>query len=281
MSKNKIEVIGILINTELKDFKLYHQQVEKTSCGLSSSSTSAEGLENIKEILASSDHASSEFVIVCDDSCPMKEAHIKTVLALIKENNLKPSLFLIGNKDLVLSEEITQKLSFTHIAPYTQEPFELLKSSVKDKLDLAHKTKQFLSCFEKNKTAFNSQLAVLAKKAKQLRKDKQFTAADAAERLHQELTKKADAYFANPTEEAYSTFKKHSKADIEQAHKELDKHRGCKRVLGNIGLAILGFGILYFVAIAIHKNLFFNKTDSSKKLDQFAKLIDADTFRMK
>jgi hypothetical protein len=130
-------------------------------------------------------------------------------------------------------------------------------------------------------TPADTQLSVISEKATKLRNDGHLTAADKADQLYTNLTKSSQTYFAYPTEEAYVTFKNQIKDDIKNAHKELDKHRGWKRLLGNIGLAILGFGILYLAAVVINRNVFFNKTDSAEKLDNLEKFIDNNTYQMK
>ncbi|MCL5273103.1 MAG: hypothetical protein M1486_07385, partial [Gammaproteobacteria bacterium] len=52
---------------------------------------------------------------------------------------------------------------------------------------------------------------------------------------------------------------------------ELEHHRGLKQLLGNILLAVLGFGVVYLAAAAINKavtgNFLFFKTESAKIVD--------------
>lgn len=79
----------------------------------------------------------------------------------------------------------------------------------------------------------------------------------------------------------YIKFKDQAKKAIDHAHTELDNHRGWKQVLGNIGLAILGFGVFYLAAVLINRNVFFNTTDSSKKLNNLETLLDNDVFKIK
>ncbi len=122
------------------------------------------------------------------------------------------------------------------------------------------------------------QLKIISDKASTLRDDGHSEAAKEATELHKKLTEHSKTYFANPTKETYLDFKEQAKKAIKEAHKELDNHRGWKRVLGNIGLAILGIGVLYLAAVLINRNVFFNKTDSSEKLDSLEKLIDNNSY---
>lgn len=292
MSKKEINVIGILIDTEYKDFKLYeagqsweHNEHEGTySSNSTSGSSSVEGLKDILGFLSFEKNPATQFVIVYDVSCPKKEEHIKKLLSginKIKKNDLLPSLVSIGHEESPLSEDITGQVSLITEVANTGNLSELLKNIVEKKVINTKKEIEFSSNLEKKQKAFTSQLSVILEKGKQLRKDGHLIAADKADELHRNLTERSQTYFSNPTEEAYITFKKLSKGDIEKAHEELDKHRGWKRVLGNIGLAILGFGVLYLVAVAINRNIFFNKTDSSEKLDNFERIIDDNVYQMK
>lgn len=73
-------------------------------------------------------------------------------------------------------------------------------------------------------------------------------------------------------------FKNKCEKAIEEARPILEKHRGWKQILGNIGLVIVGLGVGYVVAGSIHKIktgkfLFFN-TDSSSKLNKVEESIE-------
>lgn len=292
MSKKEIHVIGILIAEEREDFKLYeseqsyeHNEHEGTySSNSTSGSSLVEGLEGIFDFLSSEKTPATQFVIVYDVSCLNKEAHIKTLLLeinKIKKNALLPSLVSIGHEESPLSEDITGQVSLIKKVANTENLSELLKNIVEKKVINTKKEIEFSSNLKKKIKAFTSQLDVILEKGKQLRKDGHLIAADKADELHRNLTIRSKKYFSNPIKDNYTIFKKLSIDDINKAHIELDKHRGWKRVLGNIGLAILGFGVLYLVAVAINRNIFFNKTDSSVKLDNFKRLIDDNVYQMK
>lgn len=136
--------------------------------------------------------------------------------------------------------------------------------------------KEASECFSYSRQLheFDTQLKIISTKAVELRTSGYVTAADAANKLHENLKNYAQTYFDNPTKEAHAIFKKLAKKELDIAHEVLDKHRGWKQILGNVALAILGLGIFYLIAVAVNRNIFFNKTDSSKKLDNFEKFID-------
>lgn len=122
MSKKSINVIGIMIDAEYKNFKLYHQDEsweESTQNGThTSNSTSGEGwVEGLRDILgylSIPPDANTQFVIVYDVSCPNKEEHIKKLLAginKIKNNDLLPTLISIGHEQSPWNEDITGQVS--------------------------------------------------------------------------------------------------------------------------------------------------------------------------
>lgn len=61
---------------------------------------------------------------------------------------------------------------------------------------------------------------------------------------------------------------------IDKAKLELEKHRGCKKLLGNLLLLILTLGTAHIANKIVNKHfLFFRETDSSKKLKQLEHTI--------
>ena len=73
----------------------------------------------------------------------------------------------------------------------------------------------------------------------------------------------------------YKIYKEKSLAIINQERSELDKHRGYKQILGNLLILILTLGTAQLINKACNdKFLFFNSTDSSKKLDNLNKIIE-------
>ncbi|KTD32360.1 effector protein B, substrate of the Dot/Icm secretion system [Legionella moravica] len=248
-----------------------------------SGSGSVEGFRDILGYLSVPFPADTQFVVY-DVSCPNKEEHIKKLLTGInklKQNDLLPTLISIGHEQSPLSEDISGQVSIIKEVPNTVINNELLKNIVQKELINNKKEIEFPLKLEKKQKEFDTQLSIISKKATKLRNYGHITAADKADQLYTNLTKLSQTYFPNPTEEAYVTFKNQTKDKIKNAHKILDKHRGWNRVLGNIGLAILGFGILYLAAVVINRNVFFNKTDSTEKLDNLEKLIDNNAYQMK
>lgn len=133
-------------------------------------------------------------------------------------------------------------------------------------------------------TKLREQLDLIANKAAAFRivaeKNPNFLSArDAAETLHQRLNTALDNYNATPqTKATHALFQQHCRDAIDEARPVLEKHRGWKKILGNIGLAVAGLGIGYVVAglinLKINKQfLFFSQTDSCKKVDMLADSI--------
>jgi hypothetical protein len=61
---------------------------------------------------------------------------------------------------------------------------------------------------------------------------------------------------------------------IDKAKLELEQHRGCKKILGNLLLLILTLGTAHIANKMVNKHfLFFRETDSSKKLKQLEHTI--------
>ncbi|KTC75365.1 effector protein B, substrate of the Dot/Icm secretion system [Legionella birminghamensis] len=286
MPKKEINVTGILIDAEDEKFKFYQVDEDWTyndsghSSAPTSGSCSAEGLENILALLALNESSNAQFVIMYDVSCPKKEELIKKLLSEIKKKDSPVTLVSIGHEESPLSKAITEQLAKSREIAKVSSPDRLLKAVVDKEVLEIKKGILFSVNLEKKREAFTEQLQIISQKAQKLRKDKHITAADAADALHRSLTDLSETYFSHPSEEAYITFRRESKKAIQKGHEELDKHRGWKRVLGNFGLAILGFGLLYGIAVAINGGLFFNKTDSAEKLDSLEILIDNNAYQM-
>lgn len=69
-------------------------------------------------------------------------------------------------------------------------------------------------------------------------------------------------------------YKANALAVINEAKPELEKHRGCKKLLGNLLLLILTLGTAHIANKIVNKHfLFFRETDSSKKLKQLEHTI--------
>ena len=140
-------------------------------------------------------------------------------------------------------------------------------------LDFEASFKQAMS-FPSRKHTFVNSLTAIQTKATELLERKNVIAANAAQELYDTLTLASDAYFNNPNADTYQEFKTAAQVAIDEAAKTLDEHRGWKQILGNIMLAIIGLGVFYLVAVAINGGLFFNKTDSRKKLDTLQQAVE-------
>lgn len=216
----------------------------------------------------------TQFIIIYEASLPQKEVKIQAVLEeinQIKNNAQLPILTPMGEDHSLLREDINAQVSFIRNFRTTRDGNNLF---------VLEKSIEAVFIFEQRQRRFANNLEAILEKARNLRNDGHLVAADAAETLYSDLTQYARTYFSNPTEAGYAAFKEQAKHRIHEAHDELDKHRGWKRVLGNIGLFILGFGIFYLIAIAINKNIFFNKTDSAEKLDSLEAGIDENVYCM-
>jgi hypothetical protein len=102
-------------------------------------------------------------------------------------------------------------------------------------------------------------------------------AKDVATDLYTGLDIEALKYFYKPTHENYQKFKINCEKKLEKSREILGQHRGWLQLLGNIGLAILGAGVLYLAAVCINhhytgKYLFF-KTESEKIVDRIDESI--------
>lgn len=147
MTKKSINVIGIMIDAEYKDFKLYHmdESWEKSTqdATYSSQSTSgnswAEGLEDIIEYLSipPEPDANTQFVIVYDVSCPNKEEHIKKLLSeinKIKKDDLLPALISIRHEHSPWNEDITGQVSIIKEVENTGARNDLFKNIIRQEL---------------------------------------------------------------------------------------------------------------------------------------------------
>jgi hypothetical protein len=295
-TNTNIKVTGIMIGANHKDFKLYEiserlpqiTQADGTNTSTSGSgSTWVEGYSDILRVLAQGRNAPeaaiNRFVIVYDVSCPNKEEHLNKLLKGIngiKKNDLLPSLYVIGHEQSPLNEVISKQVSVVKEVANSQAHDKLFEQIIEKEVVTIRQELLAILNLEKKRNEFTLQLNIIATKAAKLRHDGYITAAEKAEQLHTNLSLHSKTYFDNPTKEAYGSFYNKTKKELETAHQELDKHRGWKRVLGNIGLAILGFGVIYIAAVLINKNMFFNKTDSAEKLDALEVLVDKDTYQM-
>lgn len=98
-----------------------------------------------------------------------------------------------------------------------------------------------------------------------------------ADQLHVFLKEAGEAYFLNPDSASFNDFKAKVTVKINEAHEELDKHRGWSPFLNNLLLAIttLGIGLLVQGAknLKNNRNFFFALTASTKLLDDMTECV--------
>jgi hypothetical protein len=104
-----------------------------------------------------------------------------------------------------------------------------------------------------------------------------------ARRLADDISREFKQFIDDPSADKLIQFKRKAVSRIDKARPILEQHRGWKRFLGNLSLAIITFGIGYLPAISINKLitghwLFFNKTDSEEKIDKLSIAIDKMAF---
>lgn len=74
----------------------------------------------------------------------------------------------------------------------------------------------------------------------------------------------------------YENYKSSALVVINNSRSELEKHRGCKQLLGNLILLILTVGTAFIINKAVNGHfLFFQKTDSAKQLDGMSQALVA------
>ncbi len=102
---------------------------------------------------------------------------------------------------------------------------------------------------------------------------------DTAKKLYSRLKEEGEIYFKEPSSESYQQFKANCQMQINEAHKELDHHRGWSKILVNILAFVLTLGAGYAIAavvnVALNKGRFtFFATDSSSKLNAVEDYIE-------
>ena len=123
---------------------------------------------------------------------------------------------------------------------------------------------------ELNKKIFTEQLKMLNDKVVELDRRGASKAHKAAVELYAKLNQAGEDYFANkPTTQSHKIFTKDCTTSINEARKELDKHRGWSEFLTNLLLAIgtLGLGLVLKGAINTENNRYFffvHETKSSR-----------------
>ncbi|MGC1182334.1 hypothetical protein [Legionella sp.] len=117
-----------------------------------------------------------------------------------------------------------------------------------------------------------SHLLTLKNKAVKLKKKGFVEACTEANALHITLNELKKLYSATNLD--YASFRENSMQAISIARKTLAKHRGCKELLANIALCILGLGVIYLTICACKGSFFKFNTDSVNKLNKLQDSID-------
>lgn len=118
---------------------------------------------------------------------------------------------------------------------------------------------------------FNAQLAGIKAKAKELSTNNKI-ASDEATTLYRTLKTLKNNYAENAI--TLQHFQLESKKAISRARPVLEVHRGCKELLGNLALAVLGIGVIY-LAVCAYKGRFFKfNTDSVNQLNRLTDTIE-------
>lgn len=111
---------------------------------------------------------------------------------------------------------------------------------------------------------FYEQLEKINRKAELLSQRKHYTAANKAETLYYNLKLKAKDYYLNRKDT--EGFRNYCTEEIATARKELDKHRGWKKILGALEHAV-NFIIAAIKQKPVPRNLTFFRTKSAYLLD--------------
>lgn len=299
--EKSIRLIAIMVDSEEKAHLVnFNKKVKQTNRITAfdifpESTDTTNGIDRIKGYLNVFDalfyndsSRLTQFVIIYYAKDPKKTEHIEMCLDIIKKYQNNQSLFTlvsIGSDSEKLSSHISEQFSEYKAVTNNEKPTPKVIEDIARFIwtDLAKNTIKELNFsynLNEKKLAFMDLLSILEKKATQLRKDGHITAATKADTFISNLKEHSNTYFLNPTKDAYDTFKIQTENDILEARDELEKHRGWKRVLGNIGLAICGFLVLYAIAVAINGDFFFKKTDSAKMLDMCDDLIKNDNYKI-
>ena len=120
--------------------------------------------------------------------------------------------------------------------------------------------------FRKKYERFTTQLNLITEIAGKL-KDQGFSdVAEKALEFQEKVWEATNLFIENPTKEKYLAFKKTVDMASKDASPALGTHRGYEQLLGNMLLAILGFGVFYGIAVWRNGGLFF-KTNAQENVD--------------
>lgn len=198
--------------------------------------------------------------------------------------NFQALLTIFSKQDITILNLIKEDLS---LLSNENSPFTTFINNISDlinnNLDPTKFSKKRWHDYVKNSDLYTSiepiltQLDVLNRKAGELKDKKHVLEAESAFLLvHQikyELKHYIDSFNPNDNE-ARENFVRKSKGFISAAEPLLSHHRGCKNILANLGLALLGVGVIYLLAATANylKNnrFFFNlvNTDSKNELNK-------------
>lgn len=137
-----------------------------------------------------------------------------------------------------------------------------------------------LNHFIQTSQPVNKALNLILDKAINLEKRGFHQAATAIHHLVEQLIVSIDNHTQTPpSKDNDETFINTTSLAIQQANDVLKEHRDCHYLLANLGLAFAGLGIFYGIALIVNRVqtghwLFFDKTDSVKKLDEVKTAFD-------
>ncbi|CEG57512.1 hypothetical protein [Legionella fallonii] len=279
-----INIAFLMLN---KNGPLLHYKEHKSSNRANSSSSTesegtCEGFKNVAGVLKlmAEEQKNYQFFVIYDENDPEKDKHFELATQAIRKSQKKDidlSVISINNNvpncppplyhsyvDAELSECQTDQQRIEHIA---RDTFNSIKREL-----------TFVEELNKKKLQFEKQLSLIKAKAENLDQRGHDAAAKKANELHLRLTELSDGYFENPSRDNYEYFKKEAQEAINNSKSELQNHRGWNHILANIGLAILGFLVLYVAAVAINRGFFFTQTQSEKLVEDVDHLIDTDEY---
>jgi len=170
-----------------------------------------------------------------------------------------PELTLIGNGP---SEAILSLVPMHQMASSVGMPLEVA-NLITDYLAHPEETVSLRQAWkEEIYPAFDAQMQILALKAKQFNEDKHESA---EKEVYALMGKLNDTMNQSKT---FAAFKSQTQSILADAHhSELAEHRGCKEILLNLALCLLGLGVFYLAAVAYRGCFFKANTDTIDKLN--------------
>lgn len=128
--------------------------------------------------------------------------------------------------------------------------------------------------------AIDREIDILEAKSKELYKREEWDAYNKSNCIVDLLRKFSKVYFIHKNM-SLENYKREAMDIINSRRHELDKHRGCKQILGNLLILISTLGTAHLVKLITTGNIaFFHDTDSSKKIDKLINVIEDSTMNL-